>query len=197
MDRSASGVWLRSAQDFLPGLMHDCVRHIELFSPFKVFFATCLSGHLCTFLTLQFRFLNSIPLFCRLSSDLWLLFLTDEAQRFLYDKSLQDHQDAVQCYSKGGCLQGRTHQVRRAGYNILTLSLLRRCRAKEEAVSQGGKIINEFVLIQGFTYAQCAHVQDVESTDISSSVEYPDDHVGVLKTNDHITVEEDGEVTTQ
>ncbi|MCJ1313908.1 hypothetical protein MMC25_007588 [Agyrium rufum] len=52
-------------------------------------------------------------------------------------------------------------------------------KAKETAKSQGGEIVNEFKLIKGFT------------------VKYPDDHVSVLESNEHIYVESDGEVKTQ
>jgi len=52
-------------------------------------------------------------------------------------------------------------------------------KAKENAKSSGGEIKHEFSLIKGFT------------------VEFPDDKVGILQTNDHIHVEQDGEVTTQ
>ncbi|KPI40926.1 uncharacterized protein AB675_10884 [Cyphellophora attinorum] len=52
-------------------------------------------------------------------------------------------------------------------------------KAKEKAKSDGGEIKHEFTLIKGFT------------------VEFPEDKVGVLQTNDHIHVEQDGEVKTQ
>ncbi|EAW14199.1 uncharacterized protein ACLA_072320 [Aspergillus clavatus NRRL 1] len=52
-------------------------------------------------------------------------------------------------------------------------------KAKETAKSQGGTIKHEFSLIKGFT------------------VEYPEDHVGPLQSNDHVHVEEDQEVRTQ
>ncbi|KAI9811896.1 MAG: hypothetical protein M1827_005247 [Pycnora praestabilis] len=52
-------------------------------------------------------------------------------------------------------------------------------KAKETAKSQDGKIMHEFTLIKGFT------------------VEFPDDKVGALESNDHIHVEQDGEVKTQ
>ncbi|KAI9867456.1 MAG: hypothetical protein M1813_009014 [Trichoglossum hirsutum] len=52
-------------------------------------------------------------------------------------------------------------------------------KAKNEAKAQGGKITNEFKLIKGFT------------------VEFPADTVQTLATNKHITVENDGKVTTQ
>ncbi|KIV98260.1 hypothetical protein PV10_01927 [Exophiala mesophila] len=51
--------------------------------------------------------------------------------------------------------------------------------AKQKAVSDGGVIKHEFTLIKGFT------------------VEFPEDKVGVLQTNDHIHVEQDQEVKTQ
>ncbi|PGH18336.1 hypothetical protein AJ80_04514 [Polytolypa hystricis UAMH7299] len=52
-------------------------------------------------------------------------------------------------------------------------------KAKQQAKSEGGTIKHEYKLIKGFT------------------VEYPDDHVSVLKSNDHVHVEQDGEVKTQ
>jgi len=52
-------------------------------------------------------------------------------------------------------------------------------KAKENAKSSGGEIKHEFTLIKGFT------------------VEFPNDKVGILQTNDHIHVEQDGEVKTQ
>jgi len=52
-------------------------------------------------------------------------------------------------------------------------------KAKKNAKSSGGVIKHEFTLIKGFT------------------VEFPDDKVGILQTNDHIHVEQDGEVKTQ
>ncbi|CRG84272.1 hypothetical protein PISL3812_01575 [Talaromyces islandicus] len=52
-------------------------------------------------------------------------------------------------------------------------------RAKEAARQNGGTIKHEYTLIKGFT------------------VEYPDDHVSVLQTNEHIHVEQDGQVSTQ
>ncbi|MCJ1359910.1 MAG: hypothetical protein MMC33_009913 [Icmadophila ericetorum] len=52
-------------------------------------------------------------------------------------------------------------------------------KAKESATSSGGKITDEFTLIKGF------------------AVEYPDDHAGVLESNEHVTVEKDSEVKTQ
>ncbi|MCJ1481980.1 hypothetical protein MMC06_002141 [Schaereria dolodes] len=52
-------------------------------------------------------------------------------------------------------------------------------KAKETAQSQGGNITHEFTLIKGFT------------------VDFPADKVGILESNDHIHVEQDGEVKTQ
>jgi hypothetical protein len=52
-------------------------------------------------------------------------------------------------------------------------------KAKDKAKSEGGDIKHEFTLIKGFT------------------VEFPDEKVGVLQSNDHINVEQDGEVKTQ
>ncbi|KAI5309456.1 hypothetical protein KEM55_003194, partial [Ascosphaera atra] len=52
-------------------------------------------------------------------------------------------------------------------------------KAKDEARSKGGVIKHEYTLISGFT------------------VEFPDDHVDVLESNDKIHVEKDQEVRTQ
>ncbi|KAF2713112.1 hypothetical protein K504DRAFT_461690 [Pleomassaria siparia CBS 279.74] len=51
--------------------------------------------------------------------------------------------------------------------------------AKKKVTDSGGKIVNEFKLIKGFT------------------AEFPKDAVHSLETNDHVTVEADGEVKTQ
>ncbi|KAF2430095.1 hypothetical protein EJ08DRAFT_250982 [Tothia fuscella] len=51
--------------------------------------------------------------------------------------------------------------------------------AKKEATKQGGKIVHESKLIKSIT------------------VEFPKDQVHSLATNDHYTVENDGEVKTQ
>ncbi|KAF1952342.1 hypothetical protein CC80DRAFT_552474 [Byssothecium circinans] len=52
-------------------------------------------------------------------------------------------------------------------------------KAKSQVQEQGGKITHEFTLISGFT------------------AEFPEDKVHSLATNDHITVEADGEMRTQ
>ncbi|KAJ4353658.1 uncharacterized protein N0V89_005388 [Didymosphaeria variabile] len=52
-------------------------------------------------------------------------------------------------------------------------------KAKQKVQDQGGKITNEFTLIKGFT------------------AEFPEDKVGALETNEHLTVEADSEVKTQ
>ncbi|KAI4243206.1 MAG: hypothetical protein L6R40_003574 [Gallowayella cf. fulva] len=52
-------------------------------------------------------------------------------------------------------------------------------KAKDEAKNQGGEIKHEFTLIKGFT------------------VEFPSDRVTTLETNEHIHVEQDGQVKTQ
>ncbi|KAM3423722.1 hypothetical protein BST61_g1134 [Cercospora zeina] len=51
--------------------------------------------------------------------------------------------------------------------------------AKKQVEEQGGKIVNEFKLVKGFT------------------AEFPDDKVHTLASNEHINVEKDGLVTTQ
>ncbi|KAI4186244.1 MAG: hypothetical protein L6R41_003601 [Letrouitia leprolyta] len=52
-------------------------------------------------------------------------------------------------------------------------------KAKEDAKAQGGEIKHEFTLIKGFT------------------VDFPPDRTHTLETNEHIHVEQDGEVKTQ
>ncbi|PNS21065.1 hypothetical protein CAC42_3402 [Sphaceloma murrayae] len=52
-------------------------------------------------------------------------------------------------------------------------------KAKKQVTDQGGKIVNEFKLIKGFT------------------AEFPADKVHTLKTNEHLDVEADSEVKTQ
>ncbi|KAJ8114145.1 hypothetical protein OPT61_g3906 [Boeremia exigua] len=52
-------------------------------------------------------------------------------------------------------------------------------QAKKDVEAKGGKITHEFKLIKGFT------------------AELPDDLVSTFESNDKITVEKDGEVTTQ
>ncbi|KAI1539843.1 peptidase inhibitor i9 protein [Pyrenophora tritici-repentis] len=48
--------------------------------------------------------------------------------------------------------------------------------AKKHVTDQGGKIVNEFTLIKGFT------------------AEIPDDAVTTLESNEHVTVEKDAEI---
>ncbi|KAA8611703.1 peptidase inhibitor i9 protein [Pyrenophora tritici-repentis] len=48
--------------------------------------------------------------------------------------------------------------------------------AKKHVTDQGGKIVNEFTLIKGFT------------------AEIPDDAVTTLESNEHVTVEKDAEM---
>ncbi|KAJ5899252.1 hypothetical protein N7495_003996 [Penicillium taxi] len=52
-------------------------------------------------------------------------------------------------------------------------------KAKLSVQQQGGTIKHEYSLIKGFV------------------VEYPEDHVSVLESSEHIHVEHDSEVTTQ
>ncbi|KAL8990878.1 MAG: hypothetical protein Q9169_008009 [Polycauliona sp. 2 TL-2023] len=52
-------------------------------------------------------------------------------------------------------------------------------KAKDTAKEQGGEIKHEFTLIKGFT------------------VQFPEDRVTTLETNEHIHVEQDGAVKTQ
>ncbi|KAI5358020.1 Putative peptidase S8 propeptide/proteinase inhibitor I9 [Septoria linicola] len=51
--------------------------------------------------------------------------------------------------------------------------------AKKQVEDQGGKVVNEYKLIKGFT------------------AEFPDDKVHSLSSNEHINVENDGVVKTQ
>jgi len=51
--------------------------------------------------------------------------------------------------------------------------------AKKQVTDQGGKIVNEFKLVKGFT------------------AEFPADKVHTLQSNDHLNVEADSEVKTQ
>ncbi|KAL8899687.1 MAG: hypothetical protein Q9207_006072 [Kuettlingeria erythrocarpa] len=57
-------------------------------------------------------------------------------------------------------------------------------KAKDTAKSQGGEIKHEFTLIKGFTSR-------------IASVEFPANRTHTLETNEHIHVEQDGEVKTQ
>ncbi|KAF2479453.1 hypothetical protein BDY17DRAFT_303893 [Neohortaea acidophila] len=51
--------------------------------------------------------------------------------------------------------------------------------AKKQVTEHGGKITREFSIVKGFT------------------ADIPDDKVSALESNEHITVERDGKVTTQ
>ncbi|KAF2772166.1 hypothetical protein EJ03DRAFT_348971 [Teratosphaeria nubilosa] len=51
--------------------------------------------------------------------------------------------------------------------------------AKKQVTDQGGKVVNEFKLIKGFT------------------AEFPADKVHTLKSNEHLNVEADSQVKTQ
>ncbi|KAF3388473.1 hypothetical protein F1880_003978 [Penicillium rolfsii] len=61
--------------------------------------------------------------------------------------------------------------------------------AKEQAIGKGGTIKHEYSLIKGFVA--------VANSSSSFSVEFPDDHVDTLESDDHVHVEKDGEVKTQ
>ncbi|USP75672.1 hypothetical protein yc1106_02946 [Curvularia clavata] len=61
--------------------------------------------------------------------------------------------------------------------------------AKKKVTDQGGKIVNEFTLIKGFTQTWL--------TSVPNSAEIPDDVVSTLESNEHVTVEKDQEVRTQ
>ncbi|KAL9102130.1 MAG: hypothetical protein Q9163_002691 [Psora crenata] len=52
-------------------------------------------------------------------------------------------------------------------------------KAKETAISKGGTVKHEYTLIKGFT------------------VEFPNDTVHTLESNEHIHVEQDGEAKAQ
>ncbi|KAK3172861.1 hypothetical protein OEA41_006186 [Lepraria neglecta] len=65
-------------------------------------------------------------------------------------------------------------------------------KAKESARQQGGTIKHEFTLIKGFTYCSFLYmVPDILLT--QPSVEFPNDTVHTLQTDNHIHVEQDGE----
>jgi hypothetical protein len=70
-------------------------------------------------------------------------------------------------------------------------------KAKENAKSSGGEIKHEFSLIKGFTCVPPPATSTSAVADWFCRVEFPDDKVGILQTNDHIHVEQDGEVMTQ
>lgn len=73
-------------------------------------------------------------------------------------------------------------------------------KAKDKAKSDGGEIKHEFTLIKGFTYVSFPKRLVWNISKLISwyiSVEFPDDKVGVLQTNEHIHVEEDRGVKTQ
>ncbi|KAH7562912.1 hypothetical protein BM1_02432 [Bipolaris maydis] len=73
--------------------------------------------------------------------------------------------------------------------------------AKKKVTDQGGKIINEFTLIKGFTYVHTSlsvlYEPDKHADYPTTSAEIPDDVVSTLKSSEHVTVETDAEVRTQ
>ncbi|CAD0100106.1 unnamed protein product, partial [Aureobasidium mustum] len=70
--------------------------------------------------------------------------------------------------------------------------------AKKQVTDQGGKITTEFKLIKGFTYAFPPWtIVPHEQRLTPHSAEFPEDKVHTLSSNDHINVENDGEVRTQ
>ncbi|KAK3628567.1 hypothetical protein LTR56_018510 [Elasticomyces elasticus] len=81
--------------------------------------------------------------------------------------SLKDGASAEQLDAYVKYLPGRTH------------GLTNSYSAKKQVTEQGGKIINEFKLIKGFT------------------AEFPEDKVHTLQSNEHLNVENDGQVKTQ
>ena len=77
-------------------------------------------------------------------------------------------------------------------------------RAKKQVTDQGGKIVNEFKLIKGFTYVESTNSTLNVSillvklrTDHYDSAEFPADKVHTLQSNEHLNVEADSQVKTQ
>lgn len=71
-------------------------------------------------------------------------------------------------------------------------------RAKKEATDAGGKITHESKLIKSITYVFIYSLPAPGNYSYRVwSVEFPKDAVHSLSTNDHYTVEKDGEVKTQ
>ncbi|KAF2168119.1 hypothetical protein M409DRAFT_21566 [Zasmidium cellare ATCC 36951] len=68
-------------------------------------------------------------------------------------------------------------------------------QAKKQVSDQGGKVVNEYKLVKGFTYAYAPFVLKQILT--LYSAEFPDDKVHSLQSNDHVNVEADSKVTTQ
>ena len=82
-------------------------------------------------------------------------------------------------------------------YRLLHLQVLIKLRsAKKNVEDQGGKIVNEFKLVKGFTYVHQPRGYG-GSADSHASAEFPDDKVHSLSSNEHINVEKAGVVTTQ
>ena len=78
-------------------------------------------------------------------------------------------------------------------------------RAKDHAKDQGGKITHDSALLKSFQYV-ASHLSPVICTKIKvgagaepylCSVEFPEDAVHSLASNEHIDVEADTEVKTQ
>jgi hypothetical protein len=76
--------------------------------------------------------------------------------------------------------------------------------AKQEAKDKGGTIKHEYSLIKGFVFVShhdpSLLVLIFVPLDVNCSqysVEFPDDHVDTLESNDHVHVEKDAEVKTQ
>ena len=58
--------------------------------------------------------------------------------------------------------------------------------------------MKEFTLIKGFTYAGTSQKAKRQHADHHADrVEYPSGHVDVLSSDDHVNVEEDGEMRAQ
>ena len=70
-------------------------------------------------------------------------------------------------------------------------------RAKETAKSKGGSIRHEYTLIKGFTYTCSSLVYTITRMLTRDRVEFPNDTVHTLETNEHIHVEQDGEAKAQ
>ncbi|MCJ1278482.1 hypothetical protein MMC21_006299 [Puttea exsequens] len=99
----------------------------------------------------------------------------------MYNITLKDGADAAQLEkyaSQSSLYPSRPHPRKPFAEQKLT-HLYRVSRAKATAKEQGGQINHEFKLIKGFT------------------VEFPNDAVHTMKTDEHIHVEQDGEARTQ
>ncbi|KAK4504947.1 hypothetical protein PRZ48_002910 [Zasmidium cellare] len=69
--------------------------------------------------------------------------------------------------------------------------------AKKQVSDQGGKVVNEYKLVKGFTYVKGQEHTIQKQVLTYSSAEFPDDKVHSLSSNEHVNVEADSKVTTQ